>query len=139
VGIEADLLIAQSAHEVQGSVSALGMGWQVRSPEPLPWAVVLILRSTRDLIDTEHTARVALETEDGSPVGTEFAELAEVEMDFTPDGITDEGFVSPVIQAFAFNLMPIPLEPNQEFRFRLWVDGETRDHWVAHFRTGDPS
>lgn len=136
--IEADLIIAQSVEGAQGRVSALGMGWQVRTPEPTPWAILLILRASRDLIGTEHVAHISLEREDGSPVDDGLAELLSIELQFTPEGRTEDGLISPVVRGFGFNLLPIPLEPGVEYRFRLWVDGETHDHWIASFRTTPP-
>lgn len=136
--IEADLIIAQSAHETSAGVSALGMGWQVRPPGPLPWALVVILRASRDLIDTEHPVRIQLEREDGQPMAEGLAELVTLEFDLTPTGLTEDGLASPVVVSHGFNLLPVPLEPATEYRFRLWVDGDTRDHWVANFRTTPP-
>jgi hypothetical protein len=136
--IEADLIIAQSAHETEAGVSALGMAWQVRPPGPIPWALVVILHSSRDLIGTEHPIRIRLEREDGQPMAEGLADLMTLEFDLTPTGLTEESLTSPVIASHGFNLLPVPLEPGTEYRFRLWVDGETHDHWVANFRTTPP-
>ena len=122
----------------EGGISALGMGWQVRGPEPTPWAVVVILRSSRDLIGKEHVANISLEREDGDPMAEGLAEMMEIEFPFTPDGLTEDGLISPVVRGFGFNLLPIPLEPGVEYRFRLRIDGETHDHWTASFRTTPP-
>jgi hypothetical protein len=134
--IEADILLAQAAQGVNGSVSALGLGWQVRPPGPIPWAVVVILRASRDLIGISQTFTVKLE-KDGS--GTdELENEVEFEIEFTPEGLTGDALSSPVVRGFSFNLPPIPLEPGTEFCFRLWVGQETRDHWAAPFRTTPP-
>lgn len=70
-----------------------------------------------------------------SPAVAENASTLEEEFEVT--GRDDlEG---PVVLSYGFNLMPVPLPPEQEYRFRLWVDDETRDHWVAHFRTSAES
>jgi hypothetical protein len=135
---EADLIIAQSLQSTDGGVSALGMGWQVRDPEPVPWALVLLIHASRDLIGTEHAAQVRLEKADGSEVDETLIEMTGVDLEFVPEGITEAGLTSPVVRGYGFNLFPVPLEPGTEFLFRLWVDGETRDHWVAHFRTSPP-
>jgi hypothetical protein len=135
---EADLLIAQSTQDGEGGVSALGMGWQVRDPDPIPWAVLVILRASRDLIGSEHVANIALEREDGQPIDEALKELLSIELQFTPEGRTEDGLISSVVKGFGFNLLPIPLEPGVEYCFRLWVDGETRDHWTASFRTTPP-
>lgn len=132
-------MIAQSVLDTEGAgVSALGMGWQVRDPGPTPWALALILHTPRDLIGTEYVANISLEREDGSPVNSGLAELLEIEFPFVPEGRTQDGLVSPVLRGFGFNLLPVPLEPGVEYRFRLRIDGETRDHWTASFRTTPP-
>lgn len=136
--IEADILLAQSVQEAEGSVSALGMGWQVRPPEPVPWAIALILRASRDLIGTDHSAHISLERGDGEPVSEELLTFAQIDLDFVPEGRTDAGLNSPVVRGFGFNLLPVLLDAGTEFLFRLWIDGETRDHWAAHFRTTPP-
>lgn len=135
MSIEADLIVAQSAQETEAGISALSMAWQVRPPSPIPWALVVVLRASRDLVGTEHQATIKLEREDGQPMDEGLADLMTLEFNLTPKGLTDRGFTSPVVESHGFNLLPIPLEPATEYRFRLWVDGETRDHWVANFRT----
>jgi hypothetical protein len=136
--IEANLLTAQSVLETDAGISALGIGWQVRPPEPIPWAIFVVFRSTRDLIETQHSATVRLEYEGGEAVDEGLSNLLDFDINLEPEGLTDAGLVSPVVRGFGANLLPIPLEPGAEFRFRLWVDGETRDHWVAPFRTTPP-
>lgn len=136
--IEANLLIAQSVQDTGVGISALGIGWQVRPPEPIPWAVFVVFRATRDLVGTTHAAAVALEYEGGKAVSEELSRLLDFEIEFEPEGLTNADLASPVVRGFGTNLLPIPLEPGAEFRFRLWVDEETRDHWVAPFRTTPP-
>lgn len=139
MSIEANLLLAQSVLDTdEGVVSALGMGWQVRVPEPIPWALMVLVHSSRDLIGTDHMAHISLEREDGSPINEGLAGLLEIEFHITPEGRTDDGLISPVVRGYGFNLLPIPLEPGVEYRFRLQIDGETHDHWTASFRTTPP-
>lgn len=135
--IEADILLAQSAEQVSPvTVSALGMGWQVRPPAPIAWALVIVIRASRTLIGTDHQSEVALERRDGLIVTNEGGEAAEFDFPFTPEGLPSEtGLITPLVMAYGFNLPPLPLEPGQEYFFRLRVDGETREHWVAPFRT----
>ena len=130
--IEADILLAQGAYDSGGGVSALAVGWQIRPPEPGPWALVLVLRFPRDQIGTEHQLRVTLETEGGAPVEIDGEQVA-VQNAVSVEGRAD--LDSPIVHSLGLSLLPLPLPPGQEFRFRLWVDGETRDHWIAHFRT----
>jgi hypothetical protein len=141
---EADILTAQSTFAYGSSTSALAIGWQVRPPHPLPWSLLIILRASRDLIGTKHRFQVGLEREDGSVVdlddeagtamSTEVAEeAAEISQEFEISGRED--LRSPVVLSYGFNLLPVPLPPEREYRFRLWIDDETRDHWTAHFRT----
>lgn len=138
--IEADILLAQSAQEGDGGVSALGMGWQIRPPEPIPWALVLVMRASRDLIGVEHQLHVGLEMENGTQLpGGSLGALIQLDWSYVPEGLTDAGLLSPVVHGLGFNLLPVPLEPSREFRFRLWVDQETRDHWTAPFRTTEAS
>jgi hypothetical protein len=134
--IEANILLAQSALSGEAGVSALGMGWQVRPPEPVPWALVLVISASRDLIGGEHSAKVTLEAVGGSGVGETQIEFEEAE--FTPAGLVDADLSQPVMTSFSLNLPPLHLEAGTEFHFRLWVDGETRDHWIVPFRTTPP-
>lgn len=138
--IEADILLAQSAqYSAEGGISALGIGWQVRSPEPVPWAVMVVLRGSRDLIGSTHAAVVILERASGVPVTDNAGNPLTIDFEFAPDGIPSEaGLITPILGTFCFNLPPLPLEPATEFFFRLRVDGETREHWVAPFRTTPP-
>lgn len=134
--VEANILTAQSAQDEGVGVSALGMGWQIRPPDPIPWAVVVVVSVPRDRIGTEVVVSVKLETADGGePVEGAPGSPVQFEWRYEPAGLTDQGLKSPIVEGLAFNLLPVPLEPGREFVFRLWVDGETRDHWAAHFRT----
>lgn len=146
---EADILIAQSTFDFGPATSALAIGWQIRPPQPLPWGLLVVIRASRDLIGTTHRFKVGLEREDGSgivdireeggpAVSPEAAEQsAELDEEFEVNGRDD--LKGPVVLNYGFNLLPVPLPPEQEYRFRLWVDDETRDHWVAHFRTSGES
>ena len=123
MGIEADLVIAQSAQESEGTVSALGMGWQVRPPEPIPWALVIIIRATRDLIGRTYPG---IRRPDDTPLHADLADLLRFDFPIVPEGMTDANLVSAVVRGYAFNLLPVPLEPGVEYCFRLWVEGETQ-------------
>jgi hypothetical protein len=147
---EADILIAQSTFDYGSSTSALAIGWQVRPPQPLPWGLVVVIRASRDLVGTKHRFKVGLEREDDSEIvdlqeeaggpamSAEVAEeAAEIDEEFEVTGRED--LKGPLVLSYGFNLLPVPLPPEREYRFRLWVDEETRDHWVAHFRTSGES
>lgn len=146
---EADILLAQSTFDSGPATSALAIGWQVRPPQPLPWSLLVVLRASRDLVGTNHRFKVGLEREDGSQVvdleeeggpavsAAAAEEAAEMDEEFEVTGRED--LKGPVVLSYGFNLLPVPLPPEQEYRFRLWVDDETRDHWVAHFRTSSES
>lgn len=137
--IEADILLAQSAQPTDAGVSALGLGWQVRPSDPIPWAIVVILRASRDLVGTKHSVIIGLERADGSPVTDSAGNQLVIGWEFTPEGLpADTGLITPIVGAYCFNLPPVPLEEGEEFFFRLRVDGETREHWIAPFRTTPP-
>ncbi|HEY2478530.1 MAG TPA: hypothetical protein VGI17_07355 [Solirubrobacterales bacterium] len=135
MAIEADIILAQAAQDGGAGVSALGMGWQVRPPDPIPWALVIVLQAGREHLGHDHAGAVELERADGE----EMPDLQlRIEFEFTPEGLDDPAITQPVVRAVALNMPPIPLPEGTEFRFRLSVDGETKDHWVAPFRTTPP-
>ena len=131
--VDAQIVLGSAGQEGPHGVSALGLGWQVRPPEPMPWAVVVVILAPRELIGTELPAYVLLEDYAGT-VLTSGGKQCRVDFDAAPEGIT-EGLESPVVHPYSFTLPPLRLEPDREYRFRLWVDGETRDGWIAPFRT----
>jgi hypothetical protein len=135
MAIEANIILAQAAQDTGVGVSALGMGWQVRPPDPIPWALVIVLQADRVHIGQDHVGAVELERADG--VGMADLQLR-IEFEFTPEGLEDPAITQPVVRAVALNMPPVPLPEGTEFRFRLSVDGETKDHWIAPFRTTPP-
>lgn len=131
--VEAQIVLGSAAQEGPHGVSALGLGWQIRPPEPIQWAVVVVIYAPRELIGKELPAKLVLEDYEGAVITTD-GKPCQVQFDAETSGIT-EGLETPVVHPFSFSLPPLRLEPDQEYRFRLWVDGETRDHWIAPFRT----
>jgi len=87
----------------------------------------------REFIGKELAGEIVLEDYDGTIILAD-EQPCRFGFDIDPSGIV-EGLESPVVHPFAFNLPPLRLEAGREYRFRLSVDGETRDHWIAPFRT----
>jgi hypothetical protein len=135
--IEANILLAQSSeYSAEGGVSALGIGWQVRPPEAIAWALIVLVAAPRSRNGETLSCAISLERAGGEPVTDPQGTPLTVAFVFEPSGFPPEsGLVSPILGSFSLNLPPLALDVETEYAFRLQIDGESRDHWVAPFRT----
>jgi len=136
----ATVILATSAQLEGSHLSLLGGGWTVRRPDPVPSAVAVLVMIPRDQMGTHH-AHLELRYADDTPVMLDTLEGPQtlaVETDFSAQGLDDPALSTPLDAGFVINLGPLPLPPGREFLWRLHIDGETRDEWVARFRTTPP-
>jgi len=141
VPIEAQIMLAQAATVNANLLSVLGAGWLVRPPEASGIAALGILISVPRDQQGPHMLRVELLDAEGSPVNLE------LEGDARPLAFEDAVFASgrddvdlpvPLSVPYAVTLPPFPLNPGQEYRWQLHIDGETQPEWCARFRTTPP-
>lgn len=137
--IDAAVLLCSAATEQGGPVSVLGMGWQVRPPDPVATeGIVVALRVPRS---EEGPVALRLEllrygdetiVEVPPPEGPgEMMFAAEI----TVTGRRDLGLKAPLSAIFPLNIPAYPLEAGTEFLWRLHVNGKTHRSWTAPFRT----
>jgi hypothetical protein len=103
----------------------------------------------REMLGKTISSRLALEeavsgeevavaplNEEGEPMG----DPAEIEIrgDITLGGLNDPALTTPLVVPLAATLPPFRLPPEQEFRWQLYLDGETRPEWALAFRTTPP-
>ncbi len=137
--MKAHLLLADAAQsDGQGKIGALGLGWTVTGTPTPPQAVVILLRVGWNETNRRHNFQLSLLTADGEDAVTAPGPLGEqplrVEAEFEagrPVGIP-EG--SDIEHNIAINVgAGLPLEQGRRYEWRLHIDGETREEWVAPF------
>jgi hypothetical protein len=140
--MRAVLILAARADFEDGFLRMEGGGWTVRNPEPSPCDLVLMAMVPRDEAG-EHHARVELFYADGSPLLAETpdgpVQLSFESMFHAHSRVDDPTLSTPLDAGVVFKLGPFPLPEGREFLWRLSIDGQTRDDWVAAFRTTPPA
>ena len=58
-----------------------------------------------------------------------------VEVEFEAGGLEGANLTTPLTVPLGVNLPPFALARGSEYRWRAYVDGETRDSWTLPFRT----
>lgn len=137
------MMLAESSRAYEGShLSLLGAGWVVAKPDPeieSPYALGIIVSVPRDEVGTSHEVRVELldfTTEEPVVLEPPYGDgPLVVSTSFVAKGRPDQDLLIPVNTPVAINLYPFPLQPSHAYKWRLFIDGETRDHWVLPFRT----
>ena len=137
--MKAILILADAGQAAEGKINALGAGWSViGSPTP-PMALLVFIDCPWDQTNVKHAFTIDLVDADGHPVNVGQGPLGEpVHLQLggefetgRPPG-TPPG--TPLRQSMAVNVGPgIPLTPGQKYEFRLTIDGETTDSWLASF------
>jgi hypothetical protein len=140
--IEAQIMLAQGAFFQNGAVGLIGVGLTVRPPEPQPVAVYALIYVSREERG-RHDWRLEMTYADGTPFRLK-SPVQGMPQDFVFEsgddvrGLDDERLTTPLTTGPLIVLPAFPLPRGREFLWRLWVDGETRDHWAAPFRTTPP-
>lgn len=139
--MKATLILADAAQADQaGKAHALGLAWNA-IPTPAPAiALVVIVDCPWDQTNTEHKLTIDLLDSDGQPVSFQQGPLGQpmpavhIEAGFEvgrPPGVPHG---SSIRQHLCINIAPgMPLSPNQNYEFRLQVDGEHTDSWLSTF------
>jgi hypothetical protein len=138
VDLYAHLSLADHAVVAGGKLYVNGGGWTWRSPNPIPWAIVLELRVPWNDNNRRFKFRLDLVDGDGQAVDVE-----------TPSGsqpllIEGEGAAtagsglkpgSPIASTVAVLLPPVALPADELFAWKLTVNGKGRDEWRVSFQT----
>lgn len=130
------MLLCDSAQVAEGKLYVLGGGWSIIGPEPTPTAIALKLELAWAEIERAHHWELFLQDADGQDVMVETPEgprPVEVRGDFQVGRPMELPEGSPLDVSLAVNLGPIPLEPGGRFSWRLTVDGQSDDEWIAPF------
>ncbi len=137
--MKATLMLADHAQVAEGKLYINGGGWTLTGPDPIPYAIAMLIDVPWDQTNAKHTLLLELLTSDGEPVlvPTEAGEEpAKVEMQFEvgrPPG-TKPG--TPISVPVAFNLSPAPpLPPGGQYVWALSIDGKTDEDWRLTFST----
>ena len=137
--MEAVLLLANSAEDHGGMVSALGLGWSVTGSPTPPMALVLLIKVPWDQTNRRHDVRIQLVDSDGQPpliVHDEAGNPAPVQVDGQfevgrPAGLPHG---TPIDNTLVVSLPPgMPLRPGHMYEWRVHVDGDvvtTRSFFV---------
>lgn len=147
--ISVAMILASVAQVQEGRLVVVGGGWSVRDPEPAGTAAIgVMLYLPREMLGKTVSTRLALEdaaseevavvplNEDGEPMGDPAG--IEIHGDITPAGLKDPALTTPLVVPLTATLPPFRLPPGQEFRWQLYLDGETRPEWALAFRTTPP-
>ena len=127
-------MLADSAQAVGGKLYILGGGWSVIGPEPAPTAIVAKIEVPWNETNRPHTIRFELVDDHGNAFIAEGQEeplvlSAEFEVG-RPAGLKPG---TPIDLPVAINLAPLPLEPDQRYEWRLWIDEDTQEEWRVGF------
>lgn len=136
-------MLGQVAFFQNGVLTLAGLGLTVRRPDPEPMAIYALIYVPRDQ-QGRHDWRLEMTYADGKPFRLKAPVEGMAQQDFVFEngddvhGLDTPGLTTPLTTGPLITLPPFPLPRGREFLWRLWVDGETRDHWTARFRTTPP-
>jgi hypothetical protein len=136
--IEADMMLASLAGMQNGQLVIIGAGWMVRAPRAPaggPMAIAAVVRVPRDAFG-KHQLRLELLDSDDQIVMINPPDGPGpmiIETEFDASGLPD--LSTPVTVPIAINLAPFPLARGQAYRWRAYIDGETRDRRLLRRRS----
>lgn len=138
------MVLAQVAGVQNGLLMVIGGGWVVRPPGAQAAgqaAIAFVVRVPRDEVGSRHELRLELLDCEGEIVVIEPPEGPGpmiFETDFEAAGLDDPTLATPLVVNLGINLPPFPLARGSEYRWRAYVDGQTRESWTLPFRTTPP-
>ena len=128
------MMLADAAQAVGNKLYILGGAWSITTGN-IPSAVAIHIQVPWDQTSDKHTFRLELLDSDGGAVNGPDGNPVLVEAEFEtgrPPGLKRG---TPIDVAMAFNIPPLPLEPDLRFEWRFSIDDESRDEWRQAFST----
>lgn len=131
------MLLCDHAAVAEGKLYISGGGWSVTGPTPSPFGIAILFGVPWDQANRDHHMRLFLERQDGEPVlqTNELGQTEPIEI----SGAFQVGrppFLMPgtaLDLPVAINHGPLPLEPDQRYRWVLEIDEHREDDWVLPF------
>jgi hypothetical protein len=135
-GVKVTAMLADYAAAADGKLTAVGAGWNVTGPQPVPFAIALLVEVPWHLTNKQHTVRLELIDLDGNPVtptGADEPQTIELQFEIgRPPGLRP-GTMLPV--PLPINHGPMSLPPGGHYEWRLTVNGEAHEDWRLAFST----
>ncbi len=132
------LLLADFAQVVNGKLYIMGGGWSVTGPNPVPSAIAIKLEVPWDEANKPHKLKLVLVDADGRPVivrtpaGDKPLELGGDFEVGRPPGVPPGVSLDIML---AYNIAPLPLQPNGRYVWRVFIDEDSKDDWQVAFTT----
>ena len=135
---QAQMFLADFAQATpDGKLTAVGMGWTVTGPQPVPHAVGVVLQIPWDQTNVRHHLLLELLDADGQPVLVPTAEGAKSPLRLEGELITGRPAElapgTPVNVPFAFFQAGLLLSPGGRYVYQLSINGQTEDDWRLPF------
>lgn len=132
------MLLADAAQVVGGKLYILGGGWNVTGPDPIPFAIAMLIYIPWDQTNRRIEWRLKLLTEDGqvvqvaTPMGNRPIEMTGGFEVGRPPGVKP-GTTQTV--PLAINVGPLPLQAGRRYVWALNLDGVEKEDWTLVFDT----
>jgi hypothetical protein len=131
------MLLADYAQVADGKLTVVGGGWSLTGPDPMPFAIAILVQVPWHLANEKHAIRLELLDADGQPVlvETEEGEQPLVIFDDSPFEVGRPAGLKPgtfLDFPLAVNSGPVPLEAGM-YEWRLTIDGEGDPDWRLPF------
>ena len=128
------MLLCDAAQAVDGKLYVLGAGWNTIAPQPVPFAIALLIDVPWDESNRSHHFQLRLLDGDGqavTPVGANMPVTVDGDFEVGRPAGLREG--SSLRMPFAISFGPMALPAGQRYVWELVVDGERDESWVAPF------
>jgi hypothetical protein len=139
--VRATLLLCDAVQFIDGKLYVLGWGWSYTVPgRPHGLGVKIDIGWTE--LEIEHHVEIHLEDEDGQPVfvdgpdGT--SQAIEIRHDIRVPRLPEIAEGASVSVPLGHSIGPLPLEPGRRYSWRLTIDGESDENWLATFAVVPP-
>jgi len=133
------MMLADHAATAEGKLYISGGGWTVTGPDAIPSAIAMVIEIPWDQTDRKHLLRLELVDADGRAImgQDDDGHSAPIELDGEFEVGRPPGLPAGAAThlPMAINIGPLPLAPGGRFAWNLFIDEETREHWVLPFST----
>jgi hypothetical protein len=132
-------MLADHAAVAEGKLYLSGGGWTITGPDPMPFAIAMLIEMPWDSAGVQHTAKLELIDSEGNPVmgdtpaGTQEPIAIHGGFGMTPGPELRRG--TPLQMPLALNVPPLMIPPGGRYEWRVEIDGETHEDWRLGFTT----
>lgn len=136
--VEITMILCEYAQAAEGKLTIVGGGWSMRSAEPSPMGIGVLVELPSDAAINAHAFCIRLRDTDGNTVSDPNGQPIRIEGGFDATRMPGTPPNVPLVVPLAINIAGLALPPGQRYVWELTFDGNDEAVWQVAFNTAPP-